>query len=154
MHSKNIIATPLRIEQQLLLIKRGCLSILFLLTFYSCKRLRLTNTGFNRVTIHYVNKNITTFALINCDEFESRFNAIHKEIKITDSVFIQQLRRCLLNEKHGFKTNIDVRTKVYLYKDEKLLAIYCIDRNDDLILNGIENVKNTCFTDLINKKIE
>ena len=127
---------------------------LLIIVSYSCNRVAHGYKELNRIQINFVNPQTLTPFAIECDNFETFFKSTYKTLLIDDTVEIEKLKTCLLKSKTVQRAaGIDVRVKVYLYNSDKILSIYCFDRFENLILNNIENLKNTCFIRMINEKL-
>lgn len=127
------------------------------LTAYSCNQ--ETNRKYDELThieVNFVSKDILTPFATSCDNFEPLFENTYKTLVIEDAKDIESVKTCLNKSKIISKPGeIDVRVKVYLYdKNKSIIAIICFDRFGNLVLNNKDYLKNKCFTDFINKKVD
>lgn len=121
----------------------------FLTVGLKCKYKSKNDLHFNRISIDFVGKHITSPYSISCDYFESSFKESHRKIVLTEEKYIQYIKNCLLEERESSKLNIDVRAKVSLYDNEKKVAVYCLDAFGHIILNDSVYVQNKCFVEFI-----
>lgn len=126
----------------------------FLFTGFSCSQVPKSYEEINLFKVNFVNKDISTPFAIGCDIFETFFKSSYKELTIDDLKEIRTIKSCLNKFKlNSNVNNVDVRVKVYMYNNEKLISIFCFDQLGNIILDN-KYLQNTCLVNFINQKIE
>ena len=133
--------------------------MVFLFVFVNCIFTSCVNNStyekVDSIKITFVNKGITTPFDVDCSFFENAFGKSYKYITITDSLTIEQVKKCLQrNASSGFEKSIDVRGKMYLFRNNQVIATYCYDRSGLFQVDNKDLVKNKCLFDFINQQIE
>jgi hypothetical protein len=86
----------------------------------------------NKIEISYVHWGITTFCLVDCNEFDKAFNIdnIKKNYIISDSLIIasidRKISKIMQHKKIIDDVAVDTRLKMRFYSDEKLIRTICI----------------------------
>ena len=112
--------------------------------------------SFNKVRVHFINKNIVTTSRVNCEGFESRFPESMKVFEINSPDFVDEILNSLKEERQiPFGNGIDVRSKVFLLFNDSVVYTYCMDGTGWMVdpKKG-KTVLNKTFANLIYSKIE
>lgn len=112
------------------------------------------NLPFNRVVIHYVHRDITTFMSVDCNYMEGAFGKTLLKIDTTGADFIAKVKQSLVHDSYSTHGDLDVRTKIYLCQQDSIVATYCMDRGGALLLNNKTPIRNTAFAGLIHETID
>jgi hypothetical protein len=129
------------------------LFVLFNCVFTSCVH-NNTYEKIDSIKITYVNKGITTPFGVDCSIFENAFGKSYKYISITDSLTIEQVKKCLeSNTSSGLKNNIDVRGKMDLFRNNQVIGSYCFDGYGQFQVDNKDFFRNKCLFDFINQQI-
>lgn len=134
-------------------MSKFCLIIMIIL-FSKASPFACTIQNSNNIKILFVEKEIETPFRISCDYFEKAFGKQYSKKFIKDKKEVSLFKKYLNECKYAdVSKEIDVRIKVLIYCSNGRKITLCIDKFDNVLLNGKLIKQNKQIVQFINNHI-
>lgn len=127
-------------------------SLIFLVIFFGIPLygFKVKGPEIKRILIVYVPDYIETPYRITCGGFESSFSSRLERKVITNKKVLNSFRECLNSCVYSAKNkDIDVRIKAYVFLNNNKKTTICMDRFNEILLNGKLIKPDSCLQKLI-----